>query len=740
MTIRHPVFLAAVAATSLWSQIAVAEQPVYSSSAELGAGWVSTDSFKFGEYTGLEEKGVFAIGNASVERRSAYDSGSTEYWEVTGSNLGLESRSARVEYGQQGRFSFFADYDQIPHFRLDDAKTVFNGAGDANLTLPSNWVGATTTAGMTTLQSNLKSVDIETERMEYGGGFSWIFAKSWQLDGEYHRQHKDGTEVIAGIFGTNGGNPRSAFLPMPIDQDTDEANISLKYSGKKLQGELAYHLSLYDNNEDSLTWENPFLNPGGFAPWNAAADFAGGGQGRLALDPDNQAHHISLSGGYTVDPTTRLAGSFSYGIMLQDDDFLPFTVNPTLAASVATPLPRSSLDGQVNTMHGNLTVTSRPLPKVDVKARYTFNDRDNQTPKDVYVGIRNDTETQGAATSDRARINRPYSRTQHKFELDGGYRIMPRTKVSAGYDFEYINRDINEVETTLEHTGRVKLRSAPVHYASGWVEYAHSIRSGDDYVSNQQFLDSHTSAYIATLTPATGLYENDPLLRKYYFADRDKDQVTASVTLMPHDQVTVGLRGSLTLERYDETEIGLTDRDTASITLDASFMPRPDITLSAYGTFDRIRQAQDGYQRSGVDLFPGFARTAGDFWTVETVDNAYTAGLGAEWAVIADRLNLAADYTFSRALTEYDIEGGSNLTFAGLPQVVTTLHSLSLSGDVQVRENVSVRLGYIFEWFESKDFALDNVDQDTLANVITLGESSPDYTAHVVGLSAILKF
>src|SRR3990172_3579280 len=68
---------------------------ITTSSVEVGAGWVSTDSFKFGEYSGLEDRGFFGLGNVEVYRRSPYDGDSTQYWELTGTNLGLTSRSVR---------------------------------------------------------------------------------------------------------------------------------------------------------------------------------------------------------------------------------------------------------------------------------------------------------------------------------------------------------------------------------------------------------------------------------------------------------------------------------------------------------------------------------------------------------------------------------------------------------------------------------------------------------------------
>jgi len=47
---------------------------------------------------------------------------------------------------------------------------------------------------------------------------------------------------------------------------------------------------------------------------------------------------------------------------------------------------------------------------------------------------------------------------------------------------------------------------------------------------------------------------------------------------------------------------------------------------------------------------------------------------------------------------------------------------------------------YAFEHFNTTDFGLDNVGVNTLSNVILLGNSSPDYNAHVFGVSLVYEF
>jgi hypothetical protein len=148
--------------------------PLYTSKIEIGVRYSSEDSFKFGEFSGLEDEGAYAIGNIEIRKNSVIGDNDNRYWEMTGSNLGLDSRTVFAEYSQDGLFDVYFEYDQIPRNQLRDAQTPFNGAGSTDQTLPVGWVPASSTSGMTTLIPSLKNIDIETERQRYGGGFKLI--------------------------------------------------------------------------------------------------------------------------------------------------------------------------------------------------------------------------------------------------------------------------------------------------------------------------------------------------------------------------------------------------------------------------------------------------------------------------------------------------------------------------------------------------------------------------------------
>src|SRR5262249_29275078 len=70
------------AAEPLSGPEAVAQLTQPSSEVEIGVGAVTQDSYKFGEYNGLQRQGAYAIGGFSLSGGGRYDSDSVSRWDL----------------------------------------------------------------------------------------------------------------------------------------------------------------------------------------------------------------------------------------------------------------------------------------------------------------------------------------------------------------------------------------------------------------------------------------------------------------------------------------------------------------------------------------------------------------------------------------------------------------------------------------------------------------------------------
>src|SRR3990172_11774700 len=208
----------------------------------------------------------------------------------------------------------------------------------------------------------------------------------------------------------------------------------------------------------------------------------------MHLPPDNQFHQVSLLGGYNLTDKTRVTADLALGKMTQDEEFLPYTVNSGLLvqnADPATPalaLPRSSLVGWIDTTLLNLRIASRPTPQLYWNAAYRYDDRDNKTPRDEYVYIGGDSQTQDtSATSLRRRFNEPYSYQEHQLKLDAGYQLFRRTDLTVGAERKETERTYSEREEATEDTYRVGLKSDLTETVSTGIRLSRADRHGSTY-------------------------------------------------------------------------------------------------------------------------------------------------------------------------------------------------------------------------------------------------------------------
>ena len=243
---------------------------------ELGTYYQSADSYKYGDFTGLDQEGFDVLGNFDIRRRAPWESEETWNLRLRGYNLGLDSRSLRAEYGQQGLFDVWADFSQIPKFWSDDVESPYRGFGSRSLDLPPDWVAADSTAGFLTLDGDLRRHSIEHLRRDVGGGFSLALPWDLELEASYNRETKEGRKFTSAVIGSSGGNPRAAIVAEPVDYETQDVDALLRFDGERGQLQLGYYLSHFDDANESLTWQTAFLRPPGSGTWDPSASFPSG--------------------------------------------------------------------------------------------------------------------------------------------------------------------------------------------------------------------------------------------------------------------------------------------------------------------------------------------------------------------------------------------------------------------------------------------------------------------------------
>jgi len=652
-----------------------------SGTVEVGGGYVSDSSFKFGEYNGLYREGGFAIGDFSARFRGA----DAAYWNVDAANLGLDTRSLNLEGGRQGQYKLLLNYQELPHFISDSVQTPFIGNGGASLTLPAGFPASTTT--LMPLAGTLQQVDLETKRKELGVGASWTPARAWEYGVNFRHQTREGTLGTGGAFFVTASQ-----LVRPVDYVTDQMDASASYTGTRLQAKLAYYGSSFNNNDPSLTWQNPFTAPA----------FPGAVAGQLALPPDNQFHQLSASLGYQLAGRTRATADFAVGRNLQDQQFLAPTLNTTLAVPA---LPRTSLDGRVNTVNANLEVNSAVTDRLRLKAAYNYNDRDNHTPQSTYSWVTTD-----MFIAPSPRTNLPYGFTQDKVQLRADYKAAERITTSAGYDYDSVTRTFQEVDTARESTLWGKLASRLLDVVDLTLKYAYSDRSYSSYQP------------VPEITPP-----ENPLLRKYNMANRTRDRAELRANIAATESITIGFQVDGSKDDYSGSAIGLTSGKEYNLSGDVTMMLSDQTSLHLFANRQEIKSEQSGSQTYSTPD-----------WSAENKDTINFFGVGVKHVAIKDKLEVGADYTVTRSNGAISVSTAANEP--AFPDISTSRDSLKLYATYRIKDNVSLRAGYWYERYDSNTWALAGVTPDTIPNVLTFGLQPPQYHVHVIAMSVRYKF
>ncbi|HSE95368.1 MAG TPA: MtrB/PioB family outer membrane beta-barrel protein, partial [Methylomirabilota bacterium] len=466
---------------------------------------------KLEEYRDLDEQpfGAFRLRFAPVDE--AYSA-----W-LSGLYVGQEDQEFALGVARPGLFTGEFEWNQIPH--------LYSTTGRLLATRPEDNIFALPTPRPPLAAYNAAPrLDEISQRWDVGR-FSFTLTPTPDIDIllEYTRIKKDG-DVPRG-FGF--GSPGSNFIEVlePIDQTIHDFRAKGSWVGEGWQAQAYYALSIFENEFRFLRSDNPC-----FQLSACGGDAAGPATGQSAAPPGNMAHTFGVAGGVNLPMRTRVTANASYSLRLQDEDFLPHTINPTINSPLLA-LPKQSLDGTVGIFLLNLNATARPLPPLTVTARYRLFDFDDMTDQIVFPGH---------VVSDRTLVTDPRSAdrfeyTKHNADLDARWRFTPRYAGTLGAGWERWDRnDHREVQESDEYFARLKLDATPLDWLLVRLAYLPSFRRIGDYDTFAHI--AHT--VVEGLDPDAQAQSQSVLLRKFDEADRDRQRVDLTLQMTPFENLS----------------------------------------------------------------------------------------------------------------------------------------------------------------------------------------------------------
>jgi MtrB/PioB family decaheme-associated outer membrane protein len=664
------------------------------SEVEAGSLYADGVTAKFGEFDGIDEDGGYLdVDGFTGERR---ENGS--FWNVTAQDLGLDNGSLVAAAGREGLWRADVGYVAAPHNVYDTTVTPFVAGSASPQSLPAGWVRAGNTQLMTALDDSLRTYDLETTRERFLFGGELGGSNGWRTELRYVHETRDGRRLIGSSFITTASQ-----LAGPVDYVTDQVDWSARYQTARGAVGVSYLGSFFSNRQVDLAWENPF-----------SAIAPGADLGRTALAPDNHFNQLALNLAYELGPAWRLGLNAALGRGKQDDSFLPYTTNPLIATG---PLPRTSLGGDVDVRHADLQLSADFGRQVDwlkgLRARlnYRYYERDNVTPQANYEYVESDSFPAGAATS------LPYGYRRQKLSLSGDYDLArllwaeagPAMQLSGGWDRDDWDRDFQEAENSIEDQGWVRLRVSPLAWLSFDARYGAANRDTDPYVT----------------LPSVDAPQN-PLLRKYNLADRERDFWDFELDLSLPGSIALSLGGFERQDEYVNSVLGLQSSRDRGATADLSWTINEKASVYAFYGWQEIDSLQSGSQSFGMPD-----------WQAESVDEFDTVSVGLRLNELAEKWSVSFDYFLVDGQGDIEMRSG---TAAAFPPLTTRSHGPSLEVEYRATPALEIIGMLRYEHFDSHDWALEGVDPDTVPAVLASGADPYDYDANLVGISFRYRF
>jgi hypothetical protein len=223
---------------------------------------------------------------------------------------------------------------------------------------------------------------------------------------------------------------------------------------------------------------------------------------------------------------------------------------------------------------------------------------------------------------------------------------------------------------------------------------------------------------VEPLTPA-----ENPLLRKYYLAKRDGNRFRLRADSVA-DALGLGLEFTYADFDYMDSELGLRGNVDRSVAADLQYQPLESLSFTFFSALQLSNYSQAG---SSTYSEPD--------WLSTGEERTVTLAVGAQWRPKSDPWELAAELTWTDSTSALRV-GGTDY-----PQIAAKWLTLNATLAHRFSARTTAQLRWWLEQLRMADqWPLDGVDQNTISNVIALGEGAFEGNAQAVTLAVRHRF
>jgi len=637
------------------------------------------------------------LGDGAFLERLRFDrQGDGWFFEGGADHAGRRDQRYFAEYRANGTIRVSFQWDQVPLFISRDTRTLYTVDAPGVLRMSDATRSAIQSGQLRLADVVGQAQPFEVRSSRHTALLNVVYTPSRDVDVKLNV--KTTTREGTMPFGATFGFSNAVEVPAPVDTRTTDLDAAVEWATQRAMLRVGYAASWFDNHVPALVWDNPWKAtdlPAGTIP----------SRGRMALSPSNTLRSLSTAGSIKLPAHSRATANVTVGTWRQDEALLPYTINTAIPV---TPLERATAEAEVRTVAVNSTFTSRPSPYVWLNARYRYYDFDNRTPPFAATGF--------VLLDQRVSTGReiePISFTRQGVDLDASFTPTRFAALKVGYGREQVDRTHRIFATTTEDVVRASLDAT-----GGWltvravVERAARTGSGFDEEPLEEIGEQ-------------------PAMRHYDIADRDRTRVTALVQVAPVPAVGVSASVAAGKDDYENSGFGLRDNQNRAYSVSLDLAPSDQVSAGASYAFERYTALQNSRNANPGVQFTDPTRN----WSLDSADKVHTVTGNLDLVKLIPRTELRFAYNVSRSRATY-VYGGPLLpqlaAFAQLPPVKNELQSGTADLRYFLTAKVALGLVYWYDRYRVDDFAMGpaTINRLDLPGSLFLGYLYRPYTAH----------
>lgn len=644
----------------------------------------------------------------------------TDRWllEVAAEHAGREDQRYTADAVIPGQVKLRFRWDQIPMLLSRTTRTLYGEGGPISVLSLDDDVETALAGGADLLpvfNSQSRVFETATKRGIAEGSLEYIVSSDWTVRGNFRQTNRDGSIPYGGSF----GHSSLIEIAAPVEHRLTDFDTGAEFQRGPVLVRGGFTGSLFHNEATTLAFDSPF---------RLTDATSGSSRGRLSLPPSNSYYTVNGLASVRMPYRSRASAYVSVG-SLQDagDPLMPQTIN---TATSPDPLARQTVNGEARTTAVNLRFSSRPTDLVGLEVQFRTYEYDNQTPVfELSQRVAYDNNPSNLAQPIHTE---PFGVDRKTFDAD--VNVTPRSRISTGVGFSAVVEDRTHriFESTTDYGTRVWFDTVGNQYFTLRTKYEHRRRRAD--------------ADLAEVAEHLLAVNEQPGMRHFDIAERDRDRFTVLGTVFPTDALVLSLSVGAGKDDYLASEFGLRDNTHTVVSAGFDASPMEHVTYGAsysyehYNALSRSRQANPGAQ------FNDPSRN----WATDATDRVHSFLINVGADDIGGRVNVGVSYDFNRARSTYEYITGAVVDRTlpeevivdttlpppdQLPPTLGELHRATTDVVYSVNQRISVGLSYWFERYRVEDFTLDEAANRELVrgdNVLLLGYLYRPYTANTV--------